>query len=80
MTDIPLRLKWKKTWPDRENDFTAKNGAHSLRIYKDETSPAFAGQFYWIVNRESFVGSGHGATAREAARAAEACYFATEER
>lgn len=71
----PLRLKWERTWPDRENDFTAKIGEHSLRIYRDDTSPEFRGQFYWVANREAAIGSGHATTAREAAVAAEACYF-----
>lgn len=76
--DAPLRLKWRKTWPRTRHDFTAKNGEHSLRVYRDETSPEYRGQFYWVANREAAVGSGHEATAREAAVAAEACYFGDE--
>lgn len=71
----PPRLKWRKTWPDREDDFTATIDGHTLRIYRDATSPAYVGQFFWVANRERHLGSGHAATAREAALAAEACYF-----
>lgn len=74
-TPSPLRVKWRKTWPDRENDFVAILPDHTVRIYLCETSAVFSGQFYWVASRERYLGSGYAPSAREAALAAERCYF-----
>ena len=42
MTDEPaFRLKWRKTWPDKENDFVAHDhdGIAVGRFYRVEHSP-----------------------------------------
>lgn len=70
---IELRLKWRRTWPDREHDFTAETErGYSTRIYWRATgSPETAGWF-WASNTERGIAP----TAREAAKAVEDAYFA----
>ena len=50
MTDAPpLRLKWRKTSPDKENDFAAWDGALlNGRFYLIEDGPS-QGQWRWTV-------------------------------
>ena len=51
MTDEPpFRLKWRKTWPDKENDFIAHDhdGIAVGRFYLIEHGP-LQGQWRWTV-------------------------------
>lgn len=79
------RLKWRKTWPDRERDYIAivdgYPGGSVCRIYED-LAPRGAGiRWFWSMTAHSYsisrAGpcSGYEATAREAALAAEASWF-----
>jgi len=70
---IELRLKWRRTWQDKEHDFTAETErGYSTRIYWRSTgSPETAGWFW-----ASYTSSGTAPTAREAAKAVEDAYFA----
>lgn len=40
MSDIPIRYRWRRTWPDQDQDFVGEDG--SLTI----------GRFYWAVGTE----------------------------
>lgn len=91
MTDVPnLRLKWQKTWPDKENDFSGRTSdsrtGSAGRIYamKLYDPPRFWWAWYangcikgtdmWVVR------NGHEETARAAAAKVEEVWFAALER
>lgn len=73
-------LKWRKTYPDVEDDFLGKdpdNGWMYARVYR---SNSFATDlpWYWTASRGNFgLGSGYAASVREAATKAEGVYFAS---
>lgn len=49
---LPLRLRWRQTWPDREADFVAEadgyNGSVG-RIYRYDSHP-LEGSWFWAMN------------------------------
>lgn len=84
---LPLRLKWQKTWPDRENDFAANatNYDHVGRIYIHHYAPQ-EGRWSWSLTAfgddiSRNIGACHGFadSAREAAYAVEQSWFAAIE-
>lgn len=79
--DAGLRLKWKRTFPDVENDFLGKDPGRKrmfARIYWTN-SHATERPWYWTVSAEDRrIASGYESAARPAARAAEAAYAAWE--
>jgi hypothetical protein len=76
--DSAFRLRWRRTWQDVENDFTAQPAdGESCRIYIFRGGEApFLGRWRWIANRDIYLGSGFADTAREAALEAERTFFA----
>jgi hypothetical protein len=70
---IELRLKWRRTWPDKEHDFVAfaDDGQQIGRFYwRDSNSP---GSYAWVwFSRGS---SGKAGSPREAAKAIEDVWF-----
>lgn len=72
--EIHLRLKWRRTWDDRENDFCGydrNSGKRAGRIYLRSTGGFLNGQWSWF-----FGGStGTEPTAREAAKVIEDLWF-----
>ena len=82
---IPLRLRWRQTWLDRENDFAAEATAYKGsvgRIYQHDHGPT-AGKWFWAFNafgddisRNIGAVSGYADSARLAAKAVEDCWFA----
>lgn len=81
-SDIELKLKWRKTWDDAEDDFVAVGvpGVHGDigRIYLVRGGPQNA-RWTWGINArlpELFLSdSGSEATAREAAKRVEDLWF-----
>jgi len=83
--EIELRLKWRHTWPDREQDFVAEAPGYSgsvCRIYESLKAGSTATHWFWAMNAHGYEisragrTSGYEATARQAARAAEDGWFA----
>lgn len=78
------RLPWRRTWPDGDpDDFTAHDPAHPMmhaRIYRSRTAGQVGGQWLWAVGERTNLGTGTAMTAREAALAAEAAWFAARDR
>ncbi len=84
--EIKLRLKWRQTWPDREQDFVASASGYDGpvgRIYEQQKPGSGDIHWFWAfqasageVSRNIGTTSGHEATAREAAREVEQCWFA----
>lgn len=81
---LPLRLKWRQTWPDKEADFTAhaSNYDHVGRFYLHEHEPQ-KGRWSWSLTAfgdgiSRNIGACHGFadSAREAAYAVETAWFA----
>lgn len=84
---IELRLKWRRTWPDREHDFVGVDmrfGEQSAagRFYWVNTSNPVYDRWTWAITGDGFFGGAHGAakSAREAAAAIEREWFAALER
>ncbi|MBX3580856.1 MAG: hypothetical protein KF810_03030 [Rhizobiaceae bacterium] len=85
---IELRLKWRRTWPDRENDFVGVDPISGKTIGRFHVSSAGndAGKWIWLY-QASFPGlpwaeihrSGFEATPREAAKAIEDTWFRATE-
>lgn len=74
-----LRYRWKKTWPDAEDDFVGIDGEMRFaRIYKNQHGPQ-AGTWFWSMTLEDGR-RGNGEmdgicpSARLAAAACEAAY------
>ena len=67
--DSPYRLRWQRTWPD-EQDFTARLAEGFCRIYFEAGGPQ-GGRWFWTASKATQLGSGHAATGRAAALAAE---------
>lgn len=81
---ITLRLKWKHTWPDMDEDFVAHAPGYNLgigRIYRLGGGPR-GGEWFWSMTafgngiRHEGTLSGVEATPREAARRVEQAWFA----
>lgn len=82
---IPLRLRWRQTWPERENDFVAETGDYQAsigRIYLYDSGPQ-QGLWFWAfqafgddVSRNIGKLTGVEPSAREAAREVERAWFA----
>lgn len=78
-----LRLKWRKTWPDRENDFAAfsprvKHGVGRIYLHNSGPHP------FWFWTMHATVANFHGnkagsaEDARAAAASVEAQWFKME--
>ena len=79
---IELRLKWRQTWADRENDFVAKAPGFEGsvgRIFFQLGGINNPDRWFWTMNATvdgvAFSNSGHAATARDAARHVEDIWF-----
>lgn len=82
---IPLRLRWRATWPDREADYSAEAptyGDSIGRIYLHTTGGNLNGHWFWAfqahgdeVSRNIGDTSGYEPSARAAARKVEECWF-----
>lgn len=83
--EITLRLKWRQTWTDRENDYVAETPTYNGsigRIYLYEAGPQ-QGQWFWAMNahdphisRNIGALSGCETSARRAGKAVEDAWFA----
>lgn len=78
---MPLRLQWSKTWPDRPEDFSCKDGEVRIgRIYSIIRG-GFEKEWHWFLNgylpdrNVQMSERGICATKQEAAEAVEAAYF-----
>lgn len=81
--EIELRLKWRHTWPDREDDFCAEaptfDGSVG-RIYRHDSGPS-KGQWFWAFQAHGYdisrTGdlSGYEPSARQAAKRVEDAWF-----
>lgn len=51
---LPLRMKWRQTWPDREADYEALTAEGLIvgRIYRYPHDPQ-QGQWFWAMNADS---------------------------
>ena len=77
--DRPFALKWKRTFPDVENDFTARDPAHPAafaRVYVQPSHPDPTHRWFWTASGTHQIGLGNEPTVREAARKAEEAYLA----
>lgn len=84
--EIKLRLRWRQTWPDREQDFVAEAAGYQGsigRIYEQLKAGTLDKHWFWSfqaysgeVSRNIGATTGHESTAREAAREVERCWFA----
>lgn len=79
MTDeIKLKYRWRKTWPDHENDFVGYDGANKLgRFYELRTPEGMKWVWYYQYDhgdRDNPAPTGISDTPREAAREIEVTY------
>lgn len=80
----PLRLVWRRTWPDdanRQRDFTATDPARRAmfaRVYfmGRTAHRAISADWFWTVADGVQIGLGYADTSREAAQAAEDAHAA----
>ena len=75
----PLRLQWKRTWPDKPRDFAATQDGRPIgRIYFTHTPdahPNWIWSCYGRVGELTVNASGRALSKDEAARAVEAVWF-----
>ena len=79
--DLPRpHLQWCRTWPVGDaDDFVAHDPDHPMmhaRIYRSRVPAQVGGQWSWAVGEQTNLGTGTAETARAAALAAEAAWFA----
>jgi hypothetical protein len=77
--DSALRFRWRRTWSDVADDFIAviPDDEGNCRVYLFTGGETQAGQWYWVANLpHRNLASGFAPTARKAALAAEAAFFA----
>ncbi|MER9628918.1 hypothetical protein [Mesorhizobium sp. M0296] len=79
MSEIELKLRWKRTWDDRPDDFSAFAEEQGVgRIYKMAGGPQ-GHRWYWTMNamigHTGFSHAGFEDTPREAAREVEEIWF-----
>jgi hypothetical protein len=82
--NIPLRLRWAATWPDKDADFAAETPSYNGpvgRIYRHDTGFQ-AGNWFWSfqafgdeISRNVGDTSGFEPSARAAARCVESAWF-----
>ena len=75
-----LRLTWRHTWPDKGQDYSAKDPqdpgvGSNCRVYLS-SSPGSPMWRWYASSSRGHLGQGWEATAKEAAIAAEAAYWA----
>lgn len=84
--EIPLRLKWRATWPDRDADFVAEASTYKGHVgriyYVPENHGPKGDSWFWAfqafgdeVSRNVGNLSSHEPSARAAARAVESAWF-----
>ena len=83
--EIPLCLRWRATWPDREADYSAEAPTYSDtvgRIYKETKPGSLDAHWFWAMNafgpdisRNIGALSGHEDSPRAAARRVEEAWF-----
>ena len=88
VADADLNLKWRKTWDDVENDFSAFDPRYTLgevgRIYQHGAGPT-KGQWFWSLTasgaklKRPAHDRGYANSAREAGALVEAAWFAAAE-
>ena len=69
-----FRLRWRPTLAGAADDFTARVDAGFCRTYHEEGGPQ-GGRWFWTASKTTQLGSGHAATVREAALAAETVFL-----
>ena len=77
--DRPFALKWKRTFPDTDNDFTGRDPEHltaSARVYLQTSHPDPARRWFWTASGTHQIALGNEAILRAAARKAEDAYLA----
>lgn len=84
--EIELRLRWKHTWDDKENDFVAEVDGYAGsvgRIYRHDSGGYLKGNWFWAMNAHGPEISrnieplfGFEPTPRKAAREVEKAWFA----
>lgn len=76
-TGPAFRLRWQRSWPGAENDFTARKGAGFCRIYYEPGGPQ-RDRWFWTCAITTQLGCGYAETARGAALEAEAVMLGSE--
>lgn len=80
----PLRLRWRRSWADRDHDFTAEADTCPGgigRIYRHDTGGSVDGSWYWSLYAygpgiaRGGVMQGYEPSAREAAHRVEDAWF-----
>jgi hypothetical protein len=64
--DTAFRLRWRQTWPDHPDDFTARADGGYCRVYRMTGGPQ-DGRWFWVAARSRTLGTDFADTAREAA-------------
>jgi len=75
---IELKLKWRRSWPDKDHDFTATtaDGFRVGRFYWRDTAAPGSECWYWTMESSR----GEQPTSRQAAKAIEDAWFAWQAR
>ncbi|MGF7160160.1 hypothetical protein FHS85_001783 [Rhodoligotrophos appendicifer] len=74
-----LRFKWKHTWSYKGPDFQARMGHDYCRVYKKSAVTPSGHSWFWCTGKNGWnAGTGHAATAKEAAVKAEEAYLRFE--
>lgn len=82
--EIELKLHWRHTWPDKEDDFVAEAPTYDDsvgRIYKSLKAGSLDHHWFWAMNAHGFdisragTLSGYEASPRKAAKAVEDAWF-----
>jgi len=74
----PFVLKWSRTFPGSEDDYTGRDPAHPVafaRVYLQPAHPDPSRRWYWTAAGTHQLSIGHEATVRAAARAAEEAFM-----
>ena len=76
--DQPFALKWSRTFPGSENDYTGRDAAHPrafARVYRQPSHPNGSRRWFWTAAGTAQLGLGNEPTVRTAARAAEEAFI-----
>ena len=74
----PFRLRWQRSWPQRDADFTGSHAtqpARFARIYREERADREKLWRWTVIDNQRHVSDGFAPDADAAARAAEVAYF-----
>jgi len=74
----PFVLKWLRTFPDSENDYTGRDPAHPrafARVCRQPSHPDLSRRWFWTAAGTAQLGLGNEPTVRTAARASEEAFI-----